>query len=198
MRKSRRRIAFWAALAAGLLVLGLVGAVGASARDGHGSDDGAQAAETRGHDQAQEPARQEDRSGQKQVDDDSQDGRPLLRARLAPSVPTDPTIAGLAAGGLPWQLERGSVLLQPNGRIRVTLKGLVIPTSGTTGPVQTVTASLACAGGGLTQTAAVAISTAGDATIDTTIALPATCLAPVVLVNPNGLAGLYIAVTGWR
>lgn len=201
MRKSRTRIVVWTALAAALLVLGLVGAVGASAHDGNGSDDGAQATETRGHDQEQEPARQEDRSAQTTTDardDNGQDGRPLLRSTLAPSMPTDPTIAGVAPGGLPWQIERGSVLLQSKGRLRLSVKGLVIPASGTTGPVQTVTASLACADGSTSQTDSVPISTAGDATIDTTITLPSTCLAPIVLVNPNGIAGLYIAVTGRR
>jgi hypothetical protein len=198
MRRSRRGIVVWTALAAALVVLGLVGAVGASAHEGKGSSDGAQATETRGHDQEQEPARQEDRSVQVAADDNGQDGQPLLRSTLAPSMPADPAIAGVAPGGLPWQIERGSVLLQSDGRIRLSVKGLVIPASGTTGPVQTVTASLACADGSKVQTTSVPISSAGDATIDTTITLPSTCLAPVVLVNPNGIAGVYIAVTGWR
>jgi hypothetical protein len=198
MRMNRRRIAFWTALAAGLLALGLLGAAGASARDGHGNDNGAQATQTRGHDQDEEPTRQKDDSGQHAADDRAQDGRPLLRSTLAPSLPTDPTIAGVAPGGLPWQLERGSVLLQSNGRIRVSIKGLVIPATDTTGPVQTITASLACAGASTTQTAPVPLSAAGDATIETTIALPSTCLAPVVFVNPNGIAAAYIALTGWR
>jgi hypothetical protein len=28
--------------------------------------------------------------------------------------------------------------------------------------------------------------------------VPSTCLSPVILVNPNGISTLYIAVDGWR
>lgn len=43
------------------------------------------------------------------------------------------------------------------------------------------------------------LSRAGDARIrDLGFDVPPTCLAPVVLVHPNGLDGIYIAVDGWR
>lgn len=205
MGKSRRRIVFWPAVAAALLTLALAGAVGASARDGRGSDDGARPAETRGHDQEREPARQADRSAQAAADDEGEGG-PLLRSSLAPSVPTDPAIAGVAPGGLPWVLGRGSVLLQSGGRIRVVIKGLVIPVAhlglpaGTARPVTSVSASLFCnaASTPVGTTGAVPISEAGDATIDDTITLPAACLAPIVLVHPNANVASYISATGWR
>jgi hypothetical protein len=203
MRKSRTRMAAWAAVAALLAILSLAGAVGASARDGRGSDDGGQAAQVRGHEQESEAARQEDRGK-----GEDQDAAPLLRAALAPTVPTDPTIAGTAPGGLPWVLERGSVLLQGDGRLRLVVKGLVIPVAhgtfpaGTARPVTTVSASVFCAAtGGHTRSAtsaAVPISEQGDATIDETLALPATCFAPFVLVHPNGGTAAYIAVDGRR
>jgi hypothetical protein len=45
----------------------------------------------------------------------------------------------------------------------------------------------------------VPISRDGDARIrDNSFDVPSTCLSPVILVNPNGLAGAYIAVDGWR
>jgi hypothetical protein len=45
----------------------------------------------------------------------------------------------------------------------------------------------------------VPISPTGDARIhDTSFSRPSTCLAPVVLVHPNGLATIYIALDGWR
>jgi hypothetical protein len=63
-----------------------------------------------------------------------------------------------------------------------------------------VSASLYCApdlAGAAATTQAVPISATGNATIADMITLPATCLAPIVLVHPNGGAGAYIAATGW-
>jgi hypothetical protein len=204
--KRSRRIALSAVAAAVVASFALVGAVAAGARDGRGSDDGTARVETRGHDQEQEAARQEDRR-QDDSPGDAADGKPLLAASLAPSVPTDPAIHAVAAGGLPWVLDRGTVRLQADGRIRVKVQGLVIPVAhgglpaGTARPVTTVSASLYCAPdttAAVGATGAVPISEGGDATIDETITLPGTCLAPIVLVHPNGAAGAYIAVTGWR
>lgn len=134
--------------------------------------------------------------------------RPDLKSSLAPTVPTtDPTIHGVVPGAVPWQLDRGSVRLGPDGRLRVEVKGLVIPVAhgtfpaGTARPVTTVSASLYCAPdstAAAATTAAVPISEDGNATIDERIAVPATCFAPAVLVHPNGGAGAYIAATGWR
>ena len=194
MHGSRKRIGTRGALVLAALSLSLLGAAGASARDGHGSDDGTPAAQTRGHDQEQEAARQ--------------DGRPLFTSAFTPSLPTDPAVHGVAAGGVPWVLDNGSVQLKTDGRIRVELEGLVIPVvhgtfpAGTARPVTTVSASLYCAPDGsaaIATTSSVPISESGDAEIEDTIAVPSTCLVPVVLVHPNGNGGAYIAVSGgWR
>jgi len=67
--------------------------------------------------------------------------------------------------------------------------------------VTTVSASLYCApdsSAAVATTTTVPISVSGNATIADTIAVPATCLAPIVLVHPNGGATAYIAATGWR
>lgn len=40
------------------------------------------------------------------------------------------------------------------------------------------------------------LSAAGDAVLDTAVALPARCLAPVVLVHPNANKDVFIAATG--
>jgi hypothetical protein len=187
--------------------LALAGAVSASAHDGQGRDDGtgAAATETRGH---EADTQQED---QQSSEDGNATGRPLLKVTLAPSIPGDPTIHGVAPGSLPWVLDRGSVRLKGDGRLRVEIQGLVIPIehtvgtttfpAGTARPVTTVSASLYCAPdgtGAAATTAAVPISESGDATIAETISVPAACFAPVVLVHPNGLTAAYIAVTGWR
>ena len=125
-----------------------------------------------------------------------------LRSTLAPSVPTDPMFHGVQPGGLPWVLSRGSVTLSSEGRLDLTVKGLVIPTFGTPGPVTSISASLFCGADTNMTPAAVTgtepLSSAGDGSISQRVTLPADCLAPIVLVNPNGIQSLYIAVTGWK
>ena len=165
-------------------VVALMATVGASAHDGHGNGKG------------------DDDHGKRD------DARLVYASTLAPSVPTDPAIHGVVAGGAPWVLDRGAIRLNADGHLRVTMRGLVIPVAhgtfpaNTARPVTTVTASLYCGADSATAaaatTAAFPISEDGDARIDDTIALPATCLSPTVLVHPNGGAGAYIALPGWR
>jgi hypothetical protein len=135
-----------------------------------------------------------------------QHGRALLEQTLAPSVPTDPAFHGVAPGGAPWVLKRGDVELRRGGRLELEVRGLVIPNppgNGTPGPVTTISASLYC-GADSNTTAAdttpqVPINARGNARIhDRSFAVPDTCLAPVILVHPNGDAAHYIAVDGWR
>lgn len=175
-----------ALMTAGTLLLVTVGA-SADHGDGHGSHIGTAAKS------GDDDGIGEDRQGA------------ALSATLAPSQPSDPAIDGVNPGGVPWVLTRGSVQLDANGRIRVSIRGLVIPIAhgtfpaGTALPVTTVSASLYCApGAAVATTMAVPISSTGNATIVDTITLPATCLAPVVLVHPNGGSTAYIAATGWR
>jgi hypothetical protein len=133
-------------------------------------------------------------------------GSALLEQTLAPSVPTDPTFHGVAPGGAPWVLKRGAVELRRGGRFELEVRGLVIPNppgNGTPGPVTTISASLYC-GADSNTTAAdttpqVPIDSRGNARIrDRSFAGPDTCLAPVILVHPNGDAAHYIALDGWR
>jgi hypothetical protein len=130
---------------------------------------------------------------------------PLIRAALAPSVPGDPTFHGVNPGGAPWVLKRGSVVLKRDGTFKVHLQGLVIPNppgDNTPGPVVTVSASLYCGPDSETTpaatTEAVPISRSGNASIGTSLNTPDTCLAPIVLVHPNGILGAYISLTGFR
>jgi hypothetical protein len=126
-------------------------------------------------------------------------GQTLLKSTLAPSVLSDPTIHGVVRGGVPWQLSRGEVRLRFDGRLRVDVRGLVIPGNGTTGPVHTISASLFCGADttAAATTPAVPISSTGNARLDARISLPAKCLAPVVFVNPNGNVAAYIAASGF-
>jgi hypothetical protein len=47
-------------------------------------------------------------------------------------------------------------------------------------------------------TTQVPLSRKGNARIDQRVTLPSTCVAPIVLVHPNGIDGTYIAASGWR
>lgn len=129
-------------------------------------------------------------------------GAGSLHATLAPSKPTDPVFHGVMAGGLPWVLNHGRVSITPEGEFNVELDGLIIPQRGNPGPVKTVSASLYCGADANHMAAAttesVALSSSGDAEIHDHVDLPATCLAPIVLIQPNHSSMIYISVTGWR
>jgi hypothetical protein len=129
-------------------------------------------------------------------------GATVLKTTLAPSVPSDPALHGAAAGGAPWVLRRGEARLRRDGRLAVRVRGLVIPGApgnGTPGPVTTVNASLYCGNDttAVGTTPSVPISRAGDARMAGQFTLPAKCLAPVVLVHPNGNGAAYIAASGF-
>ena len=130
-------------------------------------------------------------------------GNAVLEQALAPSQPTDPHFHGVGPGGVPWVLNRGEAELKMDGRFELRLDGLVIPTTGNTGPVTTITASLYCGadanGAAVDTTPSVPISSNGDARIrDDSFTVPSTCLAPIVMVHPNGNVAAYIAITGFR
>jgi hypothetical protein len=98
------------------------------------------------------------------------------------------------------------VRLKRDGKFDLSVRGLVIPTApftGTPGPVTTISASLYCGADSdmmaAGTTGQVPISRQGDARIhDASFSVRSTCLAPVILVHPNGLMNTYIAVDGWR
>jgi hypothetical protein len=133
-------------------------------------------------------------------------GHALLDASLAPSLPSDPAFHGVTPGGAPWVLDRGEVEIRRSGRLELRVRGLVIPSpdgDDTPGGVTTVSASLFCGADSeaapADSTDPVAISRDGDARIrDRSFDVPDDCLAPVVLVHPNGNVARYIAVSGQR
>ena len=129
-------------------------------------------------------------------------GAKTFSASLAPSVPTDDPFHGRTPGGVPWSLDRGSVSITRGGDFRLRLDGLVITGTNSPRPVVSVSASLFC-GADTNATPAftsstVPLSDSGDASIHEHVALPATCLGPIVLVHPNGGTARYIAVSGWK
>jgi hypothetical protein len=131
-------------------------------------------------------------------------GAKIFSSSLAPSQPppTDPALHSVTAGGAAWSLDKGSVKITRHGKFKLRVKGLVLTSTGTTGTVTTISASLFCGADAImtpaVTTGPVPISTHGNARIRQKVTLPATCLAPIVLVHPNGGLTRYIAVTGWR
>ena len=119
----------------------------------------------------------------------------VLRASITGSMTTDPVLFGVKPGGAPWVISRGEARLGGDGRLEVEVRGLIIPTLGTN-PVTKIAASVVCNGAVVATTPSVAFSPKGNAEIEATVALPMRCLAPAVLLNPNGAPGVYIAVTG--
>ena len=179
-------------------VAALVFAIGASAgsRD-HGGGKGGD----HGNGVAQQGSKSDDDNGNGN-ENGNENGGKLFSSILAPSVPTDPAFHGVKAGGVPWSLSSGKVSLRADGRLDLRVRGLVITGTPTPGPVTTIAASLLCGAdaqaGAAATTGPVPLSTAGDARISTTLTLPASCLAPIVVVNPNGNPAAYIAVSGWK
>jgi hypothetical protein len=107
----------------------------------------------------------------------------VLQASLAPSVPGDPTIFGVAPGGAPWALKEGHVQLGQDGRLQVNVTGLVLTATGMN-PLPDLGASVFCNGTLVATTTPVAFAGNGNARIHATVSLPAFCPAPAVLLNP--------------
>lgn len=123
------------------------------------------------------------------------DGSAMLRSSVQGSLTTDPPLFGVTPGGAPWQITRGLARVGMSGDIAVDVRGLIIPTRGNN-PVPALAASLACNGHVVATTAVVPFSSEGDAQIRAQVTVPERCLAPAVLLNPNGNPAVYIAVTG--
>ncbi len=130
----------------------------------------------------------------------------ILSASLVPDLgPTvEPTIAGIAPGGLPWVLKSGHVNVvrfSKDGLIEASVNGLLFgpgaPANliGTRGPITQVSASLVCANGPVVTTNPVDFSTRGDAHILQRISLPAQCVGPIVLIRADS-TGPWLAASG--
>jgi hypothetical protein len=126
----------------------------------------------------------------------------LFRSGLVGNLLTDPPIHGVTRAGAEWVLKKGTATLGRNGKFNLRVKGLVLTSTGTTGTVTTITASLFCAPDSDTAAKFVAgpvpLEPDGDARIHQEVTVPSRCLAPVVLVHPNGGATRYIAVSGFK
>jgi hypothetical protein len=143
----------------------------------------------------------------------SADGRKVSDAKVLASV-TEPytgatnAIRGVPGGGLPWEIGDATADLRADGRLHVEVEGLVLARRSPvpanlqgTNPVPQFKAIVSCLttvdGAPATtnvSTEPVPASAAGDAEIDTSVALPAPCFAPIVFVTSP--TGAWFAVTG--
>jgi hypothetical protein len=127
-------------------------------------------------------------------------GRTILQAKLVGSIPSDPAIHGVLAGNVPWD-GGARATLDRRGRFDLRVRGLVITGMGNPGPVTSISASLFCAPDSNATPAfttdSVPLSMRGNARIREHVTVPDRCLAPVLLVHPNGNTSRYIAATGF-
>jgi len=101
-------------------------------------------------------------------------------------------VRGIIGGGLPWAIKSGTGTVSQQGRVDVTVKGLVIPALGNINPIHTFEATVSC----LTPDGVANVSTGGfaatvpggDSHITATVDLPRPCKDPIVFVGifPSG------------
>lgn len=115
-------------------------------------------------------------------------------------------LRGLNGGGLPWTLTSAHGELKSSGQLEIEVKGLVLAAGANTGtnPSAVFRALVSCiTGDGSVQniltdafpaTTGPASSGGGNAKIETTVALPQPCIAPIIFVTNNG--GSWFAATG--
>jgi hypothetical protein len=148
--------------------------------------------------------------------DNGRHGGQLIKSDLFGSqpAPDGPTLFGVQPGGKPWVISRGEARVKRNGRIKVRVRGLVIPATapatGGANPLPAIAATLFCNGQAVGTTAPVPFTPEGNARIEAKLDLSSlqgkACLVPAVLLNPAPAATPgatpvadtthYIAATG--
>jgi hypothetical protein len=108
---------------------------------------------------------------------------------------------GVSGGGLPWMLDKGDARLFADGRLQVTVQGLVFASGSNTGrnTIPTGRAIVSCNNGqDIVESSTVSYSVPeGDARVNEQIELPATCLGPIVFFAGVTSGGpRWFAVTG--
>ncbi|MCW2601693.1 MAG: hypothetical protein JWM02_3522 [Frankiales bacterium] len=131
----------------------------------------------------------------------SADGRHgnLLKEDLVGSnpAPASPVIAGIQPGGAPWVNGESTVRVRSDGRIKVRIRGLVIPIApfNGTNPVTSAVATLVCSDVVADSTEPFALDAAGNGRTRDVVTVPSGCHDPVVLIQPAGNRAVYIAST---
>jgi hypothetical protein len=131
------------------------------------------------------------------ADGSGSSGESLVRAGLVGSMlaPASPVIATIKPGAAPWVNGPSPVRVRKDGRITVSISGLVIPNPPGTGvnPIASVVATLVCRNMVAGSTDPFALSTAGNGSTSDVISVPAECENPAVLIQPAGNRTVYIA-----
>ena len=123
----------------------------------------------------------------------------LLENTALDGVPSgSPVVRGVTGAGLPWVVADGTMAkVSADGDLKVVVHGLLFapgtPLAGTRGGVAQVKATVVCANGALVDSAAVPLSLEGNASVRETVALPAGCADPIVMVR--SLGGAWFATT---
>lgn len=110
-------------------------------------------------------------------------------------------IRGVPGGGSPWTIDFASGKLKPNGDVRVTVRGLVLVSTGVN-PVANMKVIVSClskdnAGNPTTvnvSTATFPADAAGNLQVDAAVSLPQPCITPILFVTSAG--GAWLAATG--
>jgi hypothetical protein len=125
-----------------------------------------------------------------------------------PFVGSTNPIRGINGGGLPWQIDEAAGKLSSNGKLEVTVQGLVLldgpPVPAAlrgTNPIANFRAIVSCTTviNGAQATSNVATdpfpaSGTGDSTIEAQVNLPRPCIAPIIFVGPSPTT--WFAATG--
>ena len=121
---------------------------------------------------------------------------------VTPFTGTTHPIRGIGGGGVPWALMAAEGELDSNGRLEVSVVGLVIASSGVN-PVATFVAAVNCLTttspdtGVTLLTAPQSVGSNGNATFEAKLNLPSPCVAPIVFVGiPAGNSLRWFATTG--
>lgn len=124
-------------------------------------------------------------------------GNKVLDASMTGIPVAGQVLLGQQGGGVPWVLDKGDAKLWADGTLEVTVRGLVLATTGVN-PVATGIATVVCGGGTASaSSAAVPFSPTGDAVVEAKLTLPDPCLAPVVFFSGvTGNGPRWFAVTG--
>jgi len=121
-------------------------------------------------------------------------GRKVLDATMTGLPVPGTVIAGITGAGAPWVIDEGKAQLFEDGRLHVTVEGLIIPALGRN-PVAMGKAVVSCNGVFADDTALVPFSPEGDADIDDLVTLPSPCQGVTVFFTSPG--GGWFAVTGF-
>jgi len=120
-------------------------------------------------------------------------------------VQSQAPLRGINGGGVPWTLQSGRGELKSNGHVEVEVEGLVLLSTGSN-PAAAFRVLVSCVNPNGTFTnvlsadtfpATTGLATAGggDSEIETDLALPSTCIAPIIFVTSTG--GSWFAATGF-